>query len=422
MGGESNRVLAWSFLGVLVAHLTAGCAGSGTADAPPDDAPVLDAGAEGRAPEASADASEEPGDDAPPEPADDGGAQPDVVDGGAALPDAAPLTPPPGVWTYYTIPGSTCLDGRPGGFGMLANPASQDLMVYFEGGGACFNDACDVTAFNVPFVPPPDGIFNRLNPANPVRDWNMVYVPYCSGDIHGGDNDVVLAGALRHFHGYSNVTKYLERWVPTFASVSRILVTGISAGGFGAGLNVEQIAEAFGPSRQYVLIDDSGPPLSKNAMPPCLQKTFRQTWALDKTILAACGADCPHPDDFARDWIAHIAKKYPTAHAGVFSNTRDSVIRAFMGFGWGNGVYDACTGTPSMVPGDVYQQDLLDFAAGYSQRVSTYFVGPARVLNGLGLWHTVLRSPTYYTTSIDGVSVPAWVSGVIAGNVQHVGP
>ena len=47
----------------------------------------------------------------------------------------------------------------------------------------------DFISFSIPFVPPPDGIFNRLNPTNPIRDWNMVYVPYCTGDIHGGDAD-----------------------------------------------------------------------------------------------------------------------------------------------------------------------------------------------------------------------------------------
>jgi hypothetical protein len=380
------------------------------------DAPMKDAGG---SVDASADVSA--GDAA--EPTDAGGESDviEVADGGTVS-DAAPLTPEPGKWTYYTIPGTQCLDGTAAGFGLSTSPASDDLMIYFEGGGACFNDACDFTAFSLPFIPPLDGIFSRIHPSNAVRNWNMIYVPYCSGDIHAGDKDYPLAGKTRHFRGYSNVTRFLDYWVVSLPWVKRVLSTGISAGGFGAGLNAKQIVEAFGPSLQYILLDDSGPPLSKAAMTPCLQARFTEVWGLDQTFLASCGSECTHPDDFARDWIAHIANTYPNARAGIFSNTRDSVIRTFMGFGWGNGSYDNCSGTPTSVPADVYHQDLLDLKAQYSTRLSTYYVGPTRLLYGAGLWHTVLRSSTYYTTVIDGVSVSAWVANLISGKLEHVGP
>lgn len=401
--------MRWPTLGVLPLLLVlGGCSGDEEAETV-----AKDAGKDAGAVVDAADASE-PSDAS--EPVDV-----EVVDA-AAPNDAAPLTPEPGVWTYYTIPGTQCLDGTPAGFGVSTSPSSTDLMIYFEGGGACFNDACDFTAFNIPFVPPIDGIFNRINPTNPVRNWNMVYVPYCTGDIHGGDKDSVLAGKTRHFRGYGNVRRFLDYWIVTFPNVKRVLSTGISAGGFGAGLNAQQIVDVFGPSREYVLIDDSGPPLSNKAMPPCLQATFTQVWGLDKTIFAACGSDCTKPDDFARDWIAHIATKYPAAKAGIFSNTRDTVIRTFMGFGWGNGTWNDCGGTPGSVPGDVYEADLLEIATEYSTRLSTYYVGPKQILYGYGLWHTVLRSPTYYTTMVGGVPVAKWVENVIAGKVEHIGP
>jgi hypothetical protein len=399
-------------LSALLVALAASLARCGSSDSAESTNPKKDAGTEA---DAQTDES------VPSDASDESDVVAEAADGGQVS-DAAPLNPLPGVWTYYSVDGTQCLDGSPAGFGINTSPASQDLMIYLEGGGACFNDACDFTAFNIPFVPPLDGIFNRLNLLNPVRDWNMVYVPYCTGDIHGGDNDTTLAGQLRHFHGYTNIQKYLQTWVATFPNVKRVLVTGISAGGFGAGLNAQQVAEAFGPSRQYVLIDDSGPPLSNAAMPPCLQSIFRSVWGLDKTILAACGADCTHPDDFARDWIAHIAKTYPSAYAGVFSNTHDTVIRAFMGFGWGDGVYDNCSGTASSIPPDVYQQDLLDLRSQYTTRIATYYVGPTQALYGSGLWHTVLRSSTFYTTDVGGVLVAKWVSDVITGQVEHVGP
>ena len=32
------------------------------------------------------------------------------------------------------------------------------------------------------------GIFDLADPRNAVRDWSMVFVPYCTGDVHSGSN------------------------------------------------------------------------------------------------------------------------------------------------------------------------------------------------------------------------------------------
>lgn len=338
-----------------------------------------------------------------------------------------PIQAPPNEWTWIEVPGTQCMNGDTAGFGISIVPDSPNLMIYLEGGGACFNDACDFSAINIPYIPPPDGIFNRDNDGNPVHDWSMIYVPYCTGDIHGGDKDTELGGQVRHFHGYSNITQFLERWVPTFLHRKNVLLAGISAGGFGAGLNFPQVADAFasvvkdgGP--QMTLIDDSGPPFGNDVIPPCLQETFRTVWGLDQTILAACGADCPNPDDFASGLISHVVNGYPDAHFGVFSNAQDTVIRTFMGFGWGNGQKNNCEGVPTIVPAAVYEQGLLDLRAKYIGKAGTFLVGSDRWEYGYGLGHTALRSPTFWTTIIDEVSVEEWVGHVIDGDPLAVGP
>jgi cysteine-rich repeat protein len=358
---------------------------------------------------------------------DEGEACDDGNDGrfDGCLPDCTavpPLDTPPLEWTYVEVPGTTCMNGAVGGFGVSLSPGSDRVMIYLEGGGACFNDACDFTAFSIPFVPPPDGIFDRTAANNPVRDWSMVYVPYCTGDIHGGDAEAVLGGLPRSFRGYGNITKYLEQWVPTFREASHVLLTGISAGGFGAGLNFPQVADAFGAGPQMILVDDSGPPLGSDAIAPCLQQIFRDVWGLDETILAHCGADCPDPNDFAAGFLGHLAERYPTARVGLFSNTADLVIRTFMGFGWCDGQHDDCEGTATIVPADVYEGALLDLRATYGSRAATYYVGQIHPQYNYGRNHTVLRGPAYQTTILEGVSVPTWLGGVIEGQVQHVGP
>lgn len=416
---RSHRVAG--AVSLTLAALAAGCGESGTV-------PAVDGGG---LRDAAPEPLDTPAPDAPPPPGcGDGRVDPGEAcdDGNASrfdgcLPDCTEpivLGPPPGAWTYYEVPGTQCIDGSPAGIGVSLVAGSPDLMIYLEGGGGCFNDACDLTALSIPFVPPPDGIFNRSMTANPVRDFSMVYVPYCTGDIHAGDRDTMLAGAVRHFRGYSNFTRFLEAIVPAFPDVTRVLVTGISAGGFGAGLNAEQAALAFPPSTQIVLVDDSGPPFGNEVIPPCLQRIFREVWGLDDTVLRACGADCPDPDDFASGFIRHLDRRYPGMRVGLFSNVADAVIREFMGFGWCGGVHDDCDGVPFIVPASVYEDGLLSLRTELGDRASFFFVG--RLSVGLGLGHTTLRSPSFYVTSVGGVSVPEWLGDVLDGRVVQVGP
>src|SRR5207302_783388 len=86
-----------------------------------------------------------------------------------------------------------CMNGTP--YHYFAKRGSENkLLVYYQGGGACWEQltftlpACDTS------VGPGDdpdavmaGFADRSNPANPFRDWNVVFVAYCSCDIHFGD-------------------------------------------------------------------------------------------------------------------------------------------------------------------------------------------------------------------------------------------
>jgi hypothetical protein len=60
------------------------------------------------------------------------------------------------------------------------------------------------------------------------------------------------------FVGYAVISLYLQRLVETFSGVTQVLLTGMSAGGFGAAANYLQVARSFGSVHVY-LLDDSGP-------------------------------------------------------------------------------------------------------------------------------------------------------------------
>ncbi|MGH7437190.1 MAG: pectin acetylesterase-family hydrolase, partial [Polyangiaceae bacterium] len=287
-------------------------------------------------------------------------------------------------WTWVPVKGSMCRDGSATGFGINVSPTSKNLMIFLEGGGACFNAlTCGMNAAS--FAPSSlstatsGGILSRTDTANPVKDWNMVYVPFCTGDVHAGNApNMVVPDApnlgKQQFVGYANMTRYLAKLAPAFKDASKILLTGISAGGFGAAANYPQTARAFDPIPVYSL-DDSGPPMEDPYAPKCLQQKWAEIWGFDKTVLADCGSDCPDPTNYTIDATIHTAKKYPNIPFGLVEDTDDGIITTFYGFGMMN-----CTATFGMVPGDMFTAGLLDeraklAAAGVTNAAGFIFQG-----------------------------------------------
>jgi hypothetical protein len=96
---------------------------------------------------------------------------------------------------------------------------------------------------------------------------SMVYVPYCTGDLHSGyslANLTLPDGGVQptYFYGARDMQIFLERLVPTFAQATRVWLLGTSAGGFGTFLNFDRVASAFAVGVD--IVDDSGPPLLVN--------------------------------------------------------------------------------------------------------------------------------------------------------------
>lgn len=330
-----------------------------------------------------------------------------------------PLSAPDRRWTYVDFPDTKCRDGSSAGLGLSLNPASKKVMIYLEGGGACWDSGtCLVNPANANSMKGEKrgGVFDRNNMQNPVRDWNFVYVPYCTGDTHGGANpNATIPGVAgtQQFVGYLNMEKFLQRVVPTFRDAEDVILTGISAGGFGTAQTAVLVQRAFGDVKVKV-IDDSGPPLSKAIVPECLQKKWRETWKLDETFLKDCGSNCPNKDDFTQDFALYLARTFGDRPSGLISADQDGVISGFFGAGRNN-----CTGVALLtpVPGAEFKADLL----AYREKVKAYpsfgtFFIPSTS-------HTWIGGEAFYTTSAGGVKMVDWFAKIVNGeNAGHTGP
>lgn len=343
-------------------------------------------------------------------------------------PAIKPIDAPPGKWSWIGVDGAKCRDGSATGFGIRTQTGADKLVIYLEGGGACFNGAtCGINpgsfgsaAFGAwQGSAGQTGIFDSGNQENPVKDWNMIYVPYCSGDIHAGDaTNVDVPGGIspkgQDFVGYANLYLYLKRIIPTFPGVKKVLLTGISAGGFGAAYNYDRVAQAFCPS-PVILVDDSGPPMSDDYISPCLQTRWKGLWNLKNTLPADCPG-CIGPDGGGIvHYVDYIGNKYPNARLGLISSIHDGVITTF--FGYGKNDCKDIDGVATPVDGNVYAAGLDDLRKNHmtgAAQWGTYYIDSTQ--------HTYLLAGLYSTT-VQGVKMSKWLADMVNdGPVTHVGP
>ena len=353
-------------------------------------------------------------------------AGPISIDAGPCGPDptlerGAPIEAPAGEWTFIEFPDSRCMNDTPTGIGINPSTTSSNVVIYLEGGGACFDfiscfgvahaDGFDAAALaSVADYYGDRGIFNRADESNPVRDWSFVFVPYCTGDVHAGNNPDGFGGRTQV--GYVNVGEYLERLVPTFEGADQVLLTGSSAGGFGAAWNFDRVQQAFGCT-PVTLLDDAGPPMADMYMKPCLQQHWRDTWNLNATLPSGCTWCTGDDGGGLVGFASYLAAKYPDHRFGLLSTMADSVIRGFFGYG-----YSATCMSPANMPADDFAAglvDLRDRVVGPYGNFHTYYVE--------GDSHTFLGQPLSNTT-VGGVTLAEWIRRLVENDPawSNLGP
>jgi hypothetical protein len=247
-----------------------------------------------------------------------------------------------GQWNWVPFADSTCGDGSPTGIGV--NPGTgPDVVFFLNGGGAC---SSGLTCFGFgpfgatttlgPFgeaqfnseVPSAKGtILDRTLTGNPFADATLVFVPYCTGDVHGGNRVVTYTpGGTVHHTGHANIVAFLKRVAPTYPSPRRLVVSGSSAGGFGTLVNYDTFRSYYPASAvEGFAIDDSGPPLEQNGG-SFIQAGF-QSWGITDVLDPLCGPGVCEAD--LSKGLAALIQKYPADRFSLLSWTADSTISGF---------------------------------------------------------------------------------------------
>lgn len=300
---------------------------------------------------------------------------------------------------------TTCSDGTPYRFFVRqANP--DKLLVYLQGGGACWSrQTCDPAGrptytVNIPdqFEPPPTGIFNFQNTANPFQDYTVVMAPYCTGDVHLGAQTTTYPGlkpddaplVVQH-QGRANVQAALDWAYANVTAPQEVFVTGSSAGAIPSPYYTVLLADHYSDAKVAQLGDGAGGyrQINDNVRPDAQWGTFNFLNATPAFAdVAVAGFN------FEKLYIA-AAKAHPEILFAQYDNAEDRVQKDFLRLSGSN--------TPSLLA--ALDANHADIRAEVDNFVS-YIAG--------GDPHTILRSPNVYRWSADGVRFSDWLAKLAA--------
>ena len=335
---------------------------------------------------------------------------------------------PPPVTGLDGQPHSATCSGFPGTnptFSYWVKPgASSNLMIYFVGGGACWDD---LTCSN-PFAPGSSSplqfysadIDPGLDPAqvggvfadqagNPVRDWTQVLVPYCTGDVHGGSATRTYTQAAKvpgaapstftlEHRGFDNFMVVMD-WVrKNVSNPSKVLVAGSSAGGYGASINFPWV-QALYPNADFSVMADA----SQGVVTPAFDAGTpgRGSWNLQflPGVFGPDPSQVPTPR-----LLATAAKSLPQVKVSQFTTNLDAVQAQFY-----------LTMELNYPPGGACKNFFVDWnqQMGAELKATAPATPNFRYYVASGAYHTILTDSNMYSESSAGVAFNKWLSAMI---------
>jgi hypothetical protein len=262
--------------------------------------------------------------------------------GGNGKPDAAGIDVPLEQWTWVPIDGMRCGNGSPAGIGVNLTERSRDVLVYFEGGGACWDaTTCFAvkSAINIEVnygesqmqtdtARLSQSYLVQRGGASPFANASWIYVPYCTGDLHDGTRaatyDVFGTPRMVHHVGGLNADLVFAHVSATRPDAQTVWLLGVSAGGYGVGFNVAGARAAWPDRPVHVLADSS----QQVTIESTRWSTMQREWAMRfPAACTGCGASLSAMP-------AALAAEAPAGHRyGLLAYTRDQTISLFFGVG-----------------------------------------------------------------------------------------
>jgi len=282
------------------------------------------------------------------------------------------------------------------------------IALYFEGGGGRWNSrncGLDGQATFDPSVDDKDrpwlqgpgvgGILDAGNPDNPLRDFTIVFAPYCTADVHMGVDAVRYETSdgknlTVKYRGLANSQRVMDWVTQQYADPKTVFVSGGSAGAIPSPIFASQLARHYTKAQVVQLGDGAGG-----------YRTMRlaqwlELWGATRAL---------KHDPLYRDIDIETAnfedfysRAAPVANLQLAQiNSIEDRTQLFFLAQLGNQV-------TSLAP--LLSANIADLRKA-DAKLRTYTMP--------GVVHTVLTRPDFYTAKVDDVALTKWLDDLVNG-------
>ncbi|TMW66967.1 hypothetical protein Poli38472_012083 [Pythium oligandrum] len=307
-------------------------------------------------------------------------------------------------------------------FQVFPKPKREKLLLMFQGGGACIDSyTCNFAlqcalgngrTFTTVATASSTGVFNSSDPKNLFNDWNIVHIPYCTGDLHIGNK--VLDGAdtglealfnqpqctnlgkKMHLNGFENTKAALAWAKANYPQVDDLVISGMSAGSLAAqalAVYVGDMWKVQSGSVRYAVLADSYMGVLPAERTAGNVINFYGTCDLDLKLPSSVVDSCQAKTTTIDEMVTAPLKLLPQSDWVFINSKGDQTQRYFYQV-----AKDGVFGYPFaniLSEADLYtgMSKLVDAYKAVSSHVSSYFVN--------GEQHVFLLGNKYYDTVSD---------------------
>jgi len=278
------------------------------------------------------------------------------------------------------------------------------LVVYFQGGGACWNDftCSDPDSYFDNAVDESDnpenwtgGIGDLDNPDNPFKDWFVLFIPYCTADVHWGNNTQTYTigdeDTTLYHKGFVNFSAVLDWIEANFEQPEKIFVSGCSAGSYGSIMGAPHIHEAY-PDVPFYHLGDAGAGVITDDFFASGYTNWDVTDSRPDWIPAPNGSWL-EVSELAKMYIA-LATYYPDDRWSQYNTAYDIEQIFFYGAMGGNAADWSDLMLASM-------QEIQDGAPNFHS-----YTAPGAI-------HCITGNDIFYTREVEGVKFSDWVDAMV---------
>lgn len=182
----------------------------------------------------------------------------------------------PSIGKWYSVSTSEMKDSEGNAYHALFKKGSENkVMIYFAGGGVSINEeTARNDTYNTKMVQPDmlanitmnmGGLASGVEGSS-FENWSVVLFPYATGDFHAGTGEFHYTDQdgkekILYHNGYINYTQAMQQLMERagIENADTVVVTGYSAGGFGAALLADDVFTNYFPNAESktVLVDSS---------------------------------------------------------------------------------------------------------------------------------------------------------------------